>query len=159
MTCIKYNLINPNRKTTHHFCRLKKSKSISEYETIKNRLKYNTLQFGSVYIGYNFIGHEPIDGLSATLGVLSSYGYVTLLSNYVDTIELGSIFPKQFLPPIFVAAFESAWNSNPEAPFYFNCSVSLFGFFVYKLALLTLSYNIVKNDLSDEEIIDTIKQK
>lgn len=159
MICIQSTIINPTKKTKRSVCHVKRRKSISEYESIKNRLKHNTLQFGSVYIGYNFIGHEPIDGLSACLGVLSSYGYITLLSNHVDTIEKGNIFPKQFLPPICIAAFESIWNSNTEVPFHFNCSVSLFGFFVYKIALLTLSYNIVKEDLSDEEMIDTIKQK
>ena len=84
-------------------------------------------------------------GVSATLGGLASYAYISLLEDHVDNIE-NSPFQKQFLAPISAAAFEMAWNNAPFA-FDFDYGATFVGFLAYKFALTTVLYEMVREML------------
>ena len=136
------NIINPYTKTIRISCPTKRKEGIAEYEKIKSKIKKTTLQYGVAVSTYHFIFHTPVDGVSASLGTITSYMYVDSLSSYVDNIEKLPGLNKRLLLPTCLALAESVWNSK-DLPFDFNMGATLFGFLAYKMAF----YQIVAEEI------------
>jgi len=92
-----------------------------------------------------FITQGAEQGVSSTIGVATSFAYIALLERHVDNIEK-SPFQKQLLAPIGTAVFETVWNSAPFA-FDFDYGATFVGFLAYKVALLTVLYDEVRDML------------
>ena len=114
-----------------------------EYNKLKRKLKDTTFGYGSVIATSYFITQGSTEGLSAVLGVFSSYTYISLLEDHVDNIE-NSPFQKQFLAPISLAVFEMSWNSAPFS-FDFDYGSTFIGFLSYKFAIINVLYETVKD--------------
>ena len=122
----------------------------SDYEKLKRKINQTTLGYGTAITSMYFITHGAEEGVSATLGVVSSLAYIRLLAKRVDTIETSSPFQKQLLAPVGTAIFETMWNHAPFA-FDFDYGATLVGFLAYKFALLTVIYEEVRKMIIDEE--------
>jgi hypothetical protein len=120
-------------------------KTSGEYRRLKKSLRNSTAGYGSALATSYFITQGAEMGVSATLGGLASYAYISLLEDHVDNIE-NSPFQKQFLAPIGTAAFEMAWNNAPFA-FDFDYGATFVGFLAYKFALTTVLYEMVREML------------
>ena len=120
-------------------------KTSGEYRRLKKSLRNSTAGYGSALATSYFITQGAEMGVSATLGGLASYAYLSLLEDHVDNIE-NSPFQKQFLAPISIAAFEMAWNNAPFA-FDFDYGATFVGFLAYKFALTTVLYEMVREML------------
>jgi len=114
----------------------------TEYTRLKNTLKKSTVGYGSVLSMSYFITHGPDQGVSATIGAVASYTYITLLCDRVDKFE-DTTFQKEFLAPLSAAAFEVSWNNAPFA-FDFDYGATFIGFLAYKFALSTVLYETVR---------------
>jgi hypothetical protein len=117
-----------------------------EYAKLKKNLKKSTLAYGSAIASSYFITQGAEEGLSATLGVLSSFAYMSLLGDHVDTIERSSGFQKQLLVPVGTYAFETFWNHAPFG-FDFDYGATFAGFLAYKMALCAVLYDVVRDML------------
>ena len=120
-------------------------KTSGEYRRLKKNLRNTTAGYGSALATSYFITQGAEMGVSATLGGLASYAYISLLEDHVDNIE-NSPFQKQFLAPISAAAFEMTWNNAPFA-FDFDYGATFVGFLAYKFALTTVLYEMVREML------------
>lgn len=118
------------------------------YKDTKEKLKKHTLQYGLALTSAYFICRGAEEGVSAMLGSVSSVVYLNMLSKNVDDIEK-RILPLELAVPISVAMFEKIWNEAPFA-FDFDYEATLFGFLVYKGALLNILYDIIKDMLLSE---------
>ena len=116
-----------------------------EYEKLKKNLKKSTLAYGSAIASSYFITQGAEEGVSATLGVLSSFAYMNVLGKHVDTIEY-SKFQKQLLVPVGTCVFETLWNHAPFA-FDFDYGATFAGFLAYKMALCAVLYDVVRDML------------
>jgi hypothetical protein len=141
----------------------------TEYAHLKKTLKNSTAAYGSALSASYFITQGADQGVSAMLGAVASYAYVSLLSDRVDKFE-NSTVQKEFFAPLGAAAFEVSWNNAPFA-FDFDYGATFVGFLSYKFALSTVLYQIVRemmigdgeafydtsekvyNDLSEDEPI------
>jgi hypothetical protein len=141
----------------------------TEYTHLKKTLKNSTAAYGSALSASYFITQGADQGVSAMLGAVASYAYVSLLSDRVDKLE-NSTVQKEFFAPLGAAAFEVSWNNAPFA-FDFDYGATFVGFLAYKFALSTVLYQIVRemmigdgeafydtsekvyNDLSEDEPI------
>jgi len=121
----------------------------TDYGKLKKRINRSTIGYGSALTTMYFITHGAEQGVSASLGVLSSFVYLSLLERHVDNIEK-SPFQKQLMAPIGTAVFEAVWNSAPFA-FDFDYGATFVGFLAYKLALLSVVYDEVKRMLTLED--------
>jgi len=130
----------------------------TEYENLKKTLKRSTAGYGTVLSASYFITQGADQGVSATLGAVASYAYVSLLSDRVDNFE-NSIFQKEFLAPLGAAAFEVSWNNAPFA-FDFDYGATFVGFLAYKFALSTVLYEIIRKMMIEdgEAIYDTTEK-
>jgi hypothetical protein len=99
----------------------------NDYEKLKRKINQTTLGYGTAITSMYFITHGAEEGVSATLGVVSSLAYIRLLAKRVDTIETSSPFQKQLLAPVGTAIFETMWNHAPFA-FDFDYGATLVGF-------------------------------
>jgi hypothetical protein len=115
----------------------------TEYARLKSTLKKSTAGYGTVLAATHFITQGAEQGVSATLGAIASYAYVSLLSDRVDKFE-ESTFQKEFLAPLGAAAFEVSWNNAPFA-FDFDYGATFVGFLAYKFALSTVLYETVRH--------------
>ena len=70
----------------------------TSYGRLKKTLKNSTAGYGSALSASYFITHGAEQGVSAMLGAVASYTYVTLLSNRVDKFETSTI-QKEFIAP------------------------------------------------------------
>jgi len=131
--------------STTSFAKPVVTKTSGEYRRLKKNLRNATAGYGSALATSYFITQGAEMGVSATLGGLASYAYITLLEDHVDNIE-SSPFQKQFLAPIGTAAFEMVWNNAPFA-FDFNYGATFVGFLAYKFALTTVLYEMVREML------------
>ena len=116
-----------------------------EYKTLRKNLKRSTLMYGSVIASSYFITVGADEGVSATLGAVSSFAYVHFLEKYVDTVERPS-FQKQLLIPVGTCVFEAMWNKAPFA-FDFDYGATFAGFLAYKMALCAVLYDVIKEML------------
>ncbi len=131
----------------------------TEYTRLKKTLKRSTAGYGSVLSASYFITQGADQGVSATLGAMTSYAYITLLSDRVDKFEDTAI-QKEFLAPLGAAAFEVSWNHAPFA-FDFDYGATFLGFLAYKFALTTVLYETVRGMLitDSESFYDTSEKK
>lgn len=116
------------------------NKGRPEYERLKKDLKKSTLAYGSAIASSYFITTGAEQGLSASVGVLSSFVYVDLLGKHVDT--LGS--KKQLLAPLAACVFETLWNDAPFG-FDFDYGATFVGFLAYKMALCQVLYDVIRD--------------
>ena len=121
----------------------------TDYGKLKKRINKTTLGYGGALTTMYFITQGAEQGVSASLGVLSSFVYLSLLERHVDNIEK-SPFQKQLMAPVGTAVFEAVWNSAPFA-FDFDYGATFVGFLAYKLALLSVIYDEVKRMLTSED--------
>jgi len=126
-----------------HNCVVRASAPKTEYEKLKTKINRTTLGYGTALTSMYFITQGASQGVSATLGVVSSLAYIGLLTQSVDNIEKSSPFQKQLLVPVGTAIFETMWNHAPFA-FDFDYGATLMGFLAYKVALLTVLYEEVR---------------
>ena len=135
------------------FSEEKRQESMKEYENMKNRIYKDTIKYGAIITSYSFLSHGPVNGLSSMVGVGASTLYVSMLYKYVDNLENNNyIFKNQFVIPLSISVFESVWNYE-NMPFDFNYMTTMFSFFVYKIAILSVSYDMVKHALENEDVI------
>jgi hypothetical protein len=123
----------------------------TDYDKLKKRINYATLGYGGALTSMYFITHGAEQGVSSTIGVATSFAYISLLERHVENIEKPP-FQKHLLAPIGTAIFETVWNSAPFA-FDFDYGATFVGFLAYKVALLNLMYDEVRKMLllNDEE--------
>ena len=121
-----------------------------EYNKLKRKLKDTTFGYGSVIATSYFITQGADQGVSAVIGALASYAYVSLLSERVDNLE-NAAFQKEFLAPLSAAAFEVTWNHAPFA-FDFDYGATFVGFLAYKFALTTVLYETVRNMMIEDSV-------
>ena len=119
------------------------STTASDYKRLKNTLKNSTAGYGSALSASYFITQGADQGVSAMLGAVTSYAYVSLLSDRVDKLEKSTI-QKEFFAPLSAAAFEVSWNNAPFA-FDFDYGATFVGFLAYKFALTSVIYETVRN--------------
>lgn len=119
------------------------------YEKLKKNLKKSTLAYGSAIASSYFITQGADEGVSATLGAISSLVYMNSLSRHVDTIE-ESKFQKQLLVPLSTCIFETLWNRAPFG-FDFDYGATFAGFLAYKMALCEVLYEVVRDILITRE--------
>lgn len=122
----------------------------NDYEKLKRKINQTSLGYGTAITSMYFITHGAEEGVSATLGVVSSLAYIQLLAKRVDTIETSSPFQKQLFAPVGTAIFETAWNHAPFA-FDFDYGATFVGFLAYKFALPTVIYEEVRKMIIDED--------
>jgi len=121
-----------------------------EYRRLKKTLKNSTAGYGSALCASYFITQGADQGVSAVVGALASYAYVSILSDRVEKFE-NSALQKEFLAPLSAAAFEVTWNNAPFA-FDFDYGSTFVGFLAYKFALSTVLYETVRDMMiSDSE--------
>ena len=130
----------------NHIVNIKASKT--DYEKLKTKINRTTISYGATLTSAYFITQGAAEGVSATLGVVSSVAYINLLSHQVDNIEKSSRFQKQLLVPVGTAIFETVWNHAPFG-FDFDYGATLMGFLAYKVALFTVVYDEVRKMLLD----------
>ncbi len=106
-----------------------------------------------------FIAKGAEQGVSATLGAIASYAYVSLLSDRVDKFEKSAL-QKEFLAPLCATAFEVSWNNAPFA-FDFDYGATFVGFLAYKFAISTVLYEIVRDMMiaDSEAVYDTTEKE
>ena len=119
------------------------STNASDYKRLKKTLKNSTAGYGSALSASYFITQGADQGVSAMLGAVTSYAYVSLLSDRVDKLEKSTI-QKEFFAPLSAAAFEVSWNNAPFA-FDFDYGATFVGFLAYKFALTSVIYETVRH--------------
>ena len=131
----------------------------TSYGRLKKTLKNSTAGYGSALSASYFITHGAEQGVSAMLGAVASYTYVTLLSDRVDKFETSTI-QKEFFAPLGAAAFEVSWNNAPFA-FDFDYGATFVGFLAYKFALTSVLYETIRGMLIEDStsIYDTTEKQ
>ena len=109
------------------------------YPKLKTKLKKTTLVYGAGISTSILLAKGIEPGVSASLGSLTSYGYLYLLQRYVDNFETST--QKQLLIPLATALFEKTWNVGHD--FQFDYGYTLIGFLAYKFALTSLLYETI----------------
>lgn len=129
--------------------------SSKDYVHLKQTLKKSTAGYGSALSASYFITQGADQGVSAALGAVASYAYVTLLSDRVDKFETSAV-QNEFVAPLGIVAFEVVWNKAPFA-FDFDYGATFVGFLAYKLALTTVLYETVRTMMihDSEDYYDT----
>ncbi len=131
---------------------------VNGYKDLKTRLKRTTAGYGSMLSVSYFLTQGANQGVSASLGAVTSYVYLSLLANRVDKFETTAL-QNEFLAPIGFAAFEVSWNNAPFA-FDFDYGASFVGFLAYKFALSTVLYEVVRGMMiSDSETMYDTSEK
>lgn len=120
-----------------------------DYTKLKKNLKKSTLAYGSLISSSYFITMGAEEGVSATVGAVSSFAYVHFLEKHVDTIER-TPFQKQLLIPVGTCVFETVWNHAPFG-FDFDYGATFAGFLAYKMALCAVLYDVIRGMLLAEE--------
>ena len=118
------------------------SSNLVGYTNLKKSLKKTTAGCGSALSASYFITQGADQGVSTALGALTSYAYISLLSDRVYKFEKSAI-QKEFIAPISAAAFEVSWNHAPFA-FDFYYGATFVGFLAYKFALTSVLYETVR---------------
>lgn len=124
-------------------------KCSTNYQTLKKKLKRNTLLAGSGLVACNTVTGSSLAGIATGLGVATSFTYLSLLCNHVDKIEDSDSFQKHIAVPVTVAVFETWWNHHfPE--YTLNQGYTLVGFLSYQFAVLTILYDTVREMLTQQ---------
>ena len=120
----------------------------TEYDRLKTNLRRTTIGYGTAIASSYFITQGAAEGVSATLGAVTSLTYLNTLSKNVDDIE-HSPFQAQLLVPVGTAIFESMWNHAPFS-FDFDYGATFVGFLAYKFALTNVLYDVVRQMLIED---------
>jgi hypothetical protein len=120
-----------------------------DYTNLKKNLRKSTMAYGSAIASSYFITQGAEQGVSATVGAVSSLLYMRLLERHVDTLER-SPFQKQLLIPVGTCVFETVWNHAPFG-FDFDYGATFVGFLAYKMALCAVLYEVIREMLLAEE--------
>jgi hypothetical protein len=120
----------------------------TEYEKLKTKLQRSTIGYGTAIASSYFITQGAAEGVSATLGAVTSLTYLKTLSKHVDEIETPH-FQKQILIPVGAAIFERMWNHAPFS-FDFDYGATFIGFLAYKFALTNVLYDVVREMLIED---------
>tara|TARA_R110001599_G_scaffold34170_4_gene109603 strand:- start:320 stop:799 length:480 start_codon:yes stop_codon:yes gene_type:complete len=120
----------------------------TEYDKLKTKLRRSTIGYGTAIASSYFITQGAAEGVSATLGAVTSLTYLNTLSKHVDEIE-NSPFQKQILIPVGAAIFERMWNHAPFS-FDFDYGATFVGFLAYKFALTNVLYDVVREMLIED---------
>ena len=120
----------------------------TEYDRLKTNLRRTTIGYGTAIASSYFITQGAAEGVSATLGAVTSLTYLNTLSKHVDDIE-HSPFQTQLLVPVGTAIFESMWNHAPFS-FDFDYGATFIGFLAYKFALTNVLYDVVRQMLIED---------
>ncbi len=131
----------------------------TEYEKLKTKLQRSTIGYGTAIASSYFITQGAAEGVSATLGAVTSLTYLKTLSKHVDDIETPH-FQKQILIPVGAAIFERMWNHAPFS-FDFDYGATFIGFLAYKFALSNVLYETVRGMMigDSEAYYDTEEKK
>jgi hypothetical protein len=121
-----------------------------EYRRLKKTLKNSTAGYGTALATSYFITQGADQGVSAVVGALASYAYVSILSDRVEKFEKSAL-QKEFLAPLSATAFEVTWNHAPFA-FDFDYGATFVGFLAYKFALTTVLYETVRNMMIEDSV-------
>ena len=121
----------------------------SDYKRLKRTLKTSTTGWGTALSASYFVTRGADQGVSAVLGAVASYAYVSLLCDRVDTFEETTL-QKEFFAPLGTAAFEVAWNNGPFA-FDFDYGATFVGFLAYKFALTTVIWETVREMMLNDD--------
>ena len=121
----------------------------SDYKRLKRTLKTSTTGWGTALSASYFVTQGADQGVSAVLGAVASYAYVSLLCDRVDTFEETTL-QKEFFAPLGTAAFEVAWNNAPFA-FDFDYGATFVGFLAYKFALTTVIWETVREMMLNDD--------
>ena len=121
-----------------------------EYRRLKKTLKNSTAGYGTALATSYFITQGADQGVSAVVGALASYAYVSILSDRVEKFEKSAL-QKEFLAPLSAAAFEVTWNHAPFA-FDFDYGATFVGFLAYKFALTTVLYETVRKMMIEDSV-------
>ena len=121
----------------------------SDYKRLKRTLKTSTTGWGTALSASYFVTQGADQGVSAVLGAVASYAYVSLLCDRVDTFEETTL-QKEFFAPLGAAAFEVAWNNAPFA-FDFDYGATFVGFLAYKFALTTVIWETVREMMLNDD--------
>ena len=120
----------------------------TEYEKLKTKLQRSTIGYGTAIASSYFITQGAAEGVSATLGAVTSLTYLKTLSKHVDEIETPH-FQKHILIPVGAAIFERMWNHAPFS-FDFDYGATFIGFLAYKFALTNVLYDVVREMLIED---------
>lgn len=120
----------------------------TEYDRLKTNLRRTTIGYGTAIASSYFITQGAVEGVSATLGAVTSLTYLNTLSKHVDDIE-HSPFQTQILVPVGTAIFASMWNHAPFS-FDFDYGATFIGFLAYKFALTNVLYDVVRQMLIED---------
>jgi len=138
----RYSLsLQPFKKTI-------RTQNNDEYIRLKRKLTQTTAIYGTSLTMSYFIGQGMEAGISYGVGLGTSLAYLDTLYSKVDNIEKGSMeIPILF--PICLAVGEGIWNHTP-IPFEFDYGATLFGFLTYKIALLSILYDNIREMLLEQ---------
>jgi len=120
----------------------------TDYDRLKNNLRKSTIGYGTAIASSYFITQGAAEGVSATVGAVTSLTYLNTLSKHVDDIE-HSPFQAQLLVPVGTAIFEIMWNHAPFS-FDFDYGATFVGFLAYKFALSNVLYDVVREMLIED---------
>lgn len=131
----------------------------TEYEKLKTKLRSSTAAYGGAIAASYFITQGASEGVSATLGAVTSLTYLNSLTRFVDDIE-NSPLQTQILIPVGTVIFESFWNNAPFS-FDFDYGATFVGFLAYKFALTNVIFDMVRDMMirDADEIYDTEEKK
>lgn len=118
-------------------------KPTMDYEKLKTKLRNSTTGYGTAIAASYFITQGAAEGVSATLGAVSSLAYLGSLTKYVDELE-NSPIQTQILIPVGTAIFESMWNNAPFS-FDFDYGATFIGFLAYKFALTSVLFETIRD--------------
>lgn len=121
---------------------------VDEYKRLKKKLKTSTANYGTAIAASYFVTQGAELGVSAALGAITSYAYISLLEDHVDNIEKSS-FQKQLLAPAAAVVFEMTWNNAPFA-FDFDYGSTFVGFLAYKFAISSVLYETVRKMMIED---------
>ena len=119
-----------------------------EYIKLKRKLTQTTAIYGTSLTMSYFIGQGMEAGISYGVGLGTSLAYLDTLYSKVDNIEKGTM-EMPILFPICLAMGEGIWNHTP-IPFEFDYGATLFGFLTYKIALLSILYDNIREMLLEQ---------
>ena len=131
------------------FKKIIRAQNNDEYVKLKRKLTQTTAIYGTSLTMSYFIGQGMEAGISYGVGLGTSLAYLDTLYSKVDNIEKGTM-EMPILFPICLAMGEGLWNHTP-IPFEFDYGATLFGVLTYKIALLSILYDNIREMLLEQD--------
>ena len=123
------------------------------YITLKNKLLTNTIKNGTCLTAFYFLNDTIDNTVSISIGALSSYMYVKLLTKYVDDIHGSNRKPYQLFVPFGYTVFEYLFN-NVQNQIHLDFLTTCVGFFSYKIAVFFILIDEIAYMIKDDADID-----